>query len=167
MVARHQHGISGDAVTFVENHDVATNHFAAGDSHALALADHERARARQIPQRLQRLLAPALLDDGDGHGDRREAEKHQGLAQFAEHAIDQCRGDQQGEHRLADDIRGDAQRSAPVGSRQLVEPFFRQASSRLGSSQARREIWKHRVAPTRLFAGGRVPVFVRRPADAG
>ncbi len=85
-----------------------------------AVADHQRPRARQVAQRLQRPLGAPLLDDGDAHDDEDEAEQHQGVRRLAHGQVERARSDQHEEHRLADHLQGDGQeppRSSASGAR--------------------------------------------------
>ena len=78
-----QEAVRRHAVALGEDDEVAPHHLAARDAAVHAVADDEGARARQVPQRLERPLRAPLLDDGDGHDHEHEAEQHQGVGRLA------------------------------------------------------------------------------------
>jgi hypothetical protein len=62
--------IGRDAIPLAENNEVTADNLSAGNTLATALADDERARARQVAQSLQNALGSCFLyhSDHDGHG---------------------------------------------------------------------------------------------------
>ena len=85
---------------------------APGDAQRRAVANHQRARAGQVAQRLERALGLALLHHGDRHHHHDRGSEHQRLAHVAEQEVDQRAGDEQQEHRLAQDLERDGERAA-------------------------------------------------------
>ena len=111
-----------------EDDEVAAHHLAPGDAPMHAVADDERARARQVAQRLERSLGAPLLDDGDGHDHEHEAEQHQRVGRLAHEEVEAPGGDEHEEHRLAGDLEGDGQQAPLLLGRQLVRAFCLQAA---------------------------------------
>ena len=102
---------------------------------ALAVAHHQRARARQVAQRLERALGLALLHHGDrDHHDDRGGQ-HQRLVHVADHEVERRRGDEQQEHRLAHHAERERSQAAPPGRRQRVAPFGGEARRRFGRAE--------------------------------
>ena len=56
-------------------------------------AHDERARARQVAQRVQRPLGLPLLVEGDADDDEDEAEEHERLLHVAEDEVERAAGD--------------------------------------------------------------------------
>ena len=107
VIAGHQDPVCGDTIALGDHDDVAAHHFPARNADSLAVANHQRAWAGELAQRIECLFTAPLLDDGDGHGDGREGEQHQCVAAFAQYSVDHRRRNQQREHRLADDFTDD------------------------------------------------------------
>jgi hypothetical protein len=55
--------ICRDAISFGEDHEISRHHLSPRDASTLAVTDHQRARAGEIPERLERMLR-ACLNDG-------------------------------------------------------------------------------------------------------
>ena len=70
-------GVGRDAVALGEHDEVAAHDLAARDAPPPAVADDERARARQVAQRLERPLGLPLLEERDAHDDEDEGQQQQ------------------------------------------------------------------------------------------
>jgi len=140
VVRLDQRRIGGDAVAFAQHQQVAAHHLAPGDAQLLPVADHQRTRAAEIAQRLERALAAALLHHGDRDRDQHEDQQHRRLAVVAEQQVEQAGGDQQAEHRFARDLERDAPGRAPLRRRQLVGAVCGQARGGLGRAQPMRRV---------------------------
>jgi hypothetical protein len=64
-----QGGVRRDAVSFGEDDDVAAHHLSTEDTSPLPVADDQRSRAGEIPERGDGASGPPLLDDRDHHDD--------------------------------------------------------------------------------------------------
>ena len=73
-----------------EHDQIAAHHFPTGDALAHAVADNERARARQVAQGLQHALGARLLHDGDDDGERGEGEQDERFLQVAEREVNRA-----------------------------------------------------------------------------
>ncbi len=123
--------VAGDAVAFGKQHDVVDHELASGDPARLPVAQHQRARARQVAQRLQRSFRAPLLDEGDAHHDKDEAEQHECFVAVAQHHVDGAAGHQQQEHRLGDHFAQQAQHAALFRHRQFVGAVQRETPARV------------------------------------
>ncbi len=65
FVARQTTRVRGNAVALGKHEEIADDDVAPGDAPLLAVADHERPRARQVAQRFQRAFALAFLSERD------------------------------------------------------------------------------------------------------
>jgi len=124
------------AIAFLHAQQIACNYVAAGNHAPLAVAQNLRARARQLAQRLERALGPALLIERDrDHHEHREQERQRFL-DVAERDVDHTRTDQQQEHRLAHDFPRDRPGAARFRRRQLVGSVACEARRRFDAGQA-------------------------------
>ena len=121
------HRVGRDAIALGEHEKVADHDLAPGDAPLLAVADHERPRARQITQRLERTLALAFLDERDADDHEHEREQHRRFALVAQQQIDDAAGDQQQEHRLAHDVGRDREHAPRLRRGQFVGTVAREA----------------------------------------
>src|SRR3954466_4796932 len=140
MIPGHQHAVGGNPVAFRDHDDVTSNDLPTGNADTLAITKHERAGTGEVAERFERFFATSLLDDGDGYGDGGEAQQHEGFTKLSQHAVDHCRGDQQREHGLADDVDRYASRGTAIRGWQLVEPFPTKPLTSFGDAQPRREV---------------------------
>ncbi len=99
--------IGRDAIALGEHDPIAARHLAAGDPFSLAVADHQRAWAGQVAQGLENPLCAGFLNDGDDDRQVGEDQQDQRLTPVAERQIDETAGNQQREHRLAQDFEDD------------------------------------------------------------
>ena len=83
-----ERGVSRNAVALGEDDDVAADHLAPGDAPLPAVADHQRPRAGQVAQGIERPLGPALLDDGDAHHDEDEPQEQGRVHGFAHEQVE-------------------------------------------------------------------------------
>ncbi len=102
----HRHGLAGekgfirrelalkqlsvccDTVAFVQHEQVAAHHIASCDARLLSVADHQRARRREIAQRLQGALRLAFLGQGDANDHEHEGKEENGFGLVAQQQID-------------------------------------------------------------------------------
>ena len=96
---------------------------------------HQRARARQVAQRGQRVLGAPLLQNRDRNDDEDRDGEDQGFADVAQHHIDRRRRDQQQKHRFGQHFARDRSR-APLVARQLVGSAGLKAPGGFRSRQA-------------------------------
>ena len=136
VLAFDERRVRGNAIAFGKNDDVAARHFPARYSLALAVADDERARARQVPKRFQNVLGASLLNHGDDDGQVGEHEQDQRLAPVAERQIDDPAREEQRDHRLAHHLEHDLERRAAVRPREFVVAFGLQPRLSFGFAQA-------------------------------
>ena len=108
------------AVPFVQDDDIAANDLASRNAFLLPVPDDKGARARQIAQRIERPLGLALLVQRDAHDHEDEPEQHERFLHVAQKQIDRAAADEEQEHRLAHDARGDGEDAAPLRGRKLV-----------------------------------------------
>ncbi len=135
---RLERGVRRHAVALLHAQQIPDDHFPSGDRSPFAVAQHLRARARELAQRVERTLGLALLVERDAdHHEHRRGER-QRLAQVAEREIDRRRPDQQQEHRLAHHLPRDRPRPARPGRRQLVVAVAREARGGLPGRQRAR-----------------------------
>ena len=100
-------------------------------------ADHQRARAGKIAQRLQRPLGLALLVQRQSHDDEDEAQQHQRLAGIAQQQVHGSASDQQQKNRFAHHRESDGEQAAGFCGGQLVVSVLRQAARGFVLGQAR------------------------------
>ena len=136
VLAFDERSIRGNTIAFGKNDDVAARHFAAWNSFALAVANDQRARTRQVPKRFQNALGARFLNDGDYDGEVGEDEKDQSFPPVAQRQVDDAAGDQQGEHRLAQNLEHNSQRRAAVRPRKFVVAFGLQPCLSFGFAEA-------------------------------
>ena len=68
-------GVGGDAVALGDQDDVAGHQQAGVEAGPGAVAADHGVRARQVAERVERALGPALLDDGDADDERRRSRR--------------------------------------------------------------------------------------------
>ena len=112
-----QHAVGGDAVALGHQHDIAAHDLAAGNTPALAGADHQGTRARHRAQGIEHPFTADLLDDGDRNRQRGEGEQDGAAQQVAQSDIDRTPSQQEAEHRLPQDFQSDPPRAPPTGSK--------------------------------------------------
>jgi hypothetical protein len=117
------------AITLCDDHKVAADDLAPWNALTLSSSDHERPRACHGTQRIEHAFAPGLLNDGDRHRKRGKEEQDRAFQEVAQQQIYDGGTDQEGEHRLAQDLRDDVQRSASSCGGKFVSPFSDQSSS--------------------------------------
>ena len=118
--AGQQHGVGRHPVAFGQLDQVAGHHIAAGHAYASPVPDHERARARQVTQRIERPLGATLLHQGDAHHEHHEAQQHRGFARITEQQVEGAACDQQQEHRFGRHPRRDLHDRTRPSCRQFV-----------------------------------------------
>ncbi len=145
IVGGAQHRVGRNAVAFRKQDDVAAHHLAARNAPVGTVADHQGARAGQVPQGFQHALGPAFLDDGDADRGAGKEEKEQRLFQASQQQVDDTGAQQQREHRLADGGGSDLWQAAAFLLRQLVGAFGRQPRLGLLTGQSARRRIDHRA----------------------
>ena len=65
VLAFDKRSVCGNTIAFGKHDHVAARHFPAGNPFALAVANDQRARTRQVPKRFQNALGARFLNDGD------------------------------------------------------------------------------------------------------
>ena len=105
---------------------------------------------RQVPERFQDALGARFLDHCDHDGEVREDKEDQGFAPVAERQVDDPASDQQGEHRLAQNLEHDSQGRAAVRSRKFVVAFGLQPRLSFGFAEAAHAA--HRSHPAMMLA---------------
>jgi len=103
---------------------------ACGDAPALAVAQHQRARARQVAQRFQGALGLLFLKNSNRQDDKDRGKQHRGFTNVAECQVNQRAGHQQQEHRLTGHADSDGEGGSARCRREFVitlagEPFTR------------------------------------------
>ncbi len=154
--------VGGNAIPLGEDDRIAADHLPSRDAPFGAAPDDERARARQVPQGLERSFGLPLLIEGDRHDDEDEAEEHEPLRRVPEREIDGAAGDEQEEHRLAGHAEGDARHRTARRRGQLVRPVAREPARGLLLGEPRDRIGgacagsiAHGAPGARRAAGGR------------
>ncbi len=132
-------GVGGHAVALLQKEKIAPHHLPPGNADFFTAPDHERAGARQVPERFQGPFGLPLLVEGDAHDDEDKPQQHQRLPDLARQKIDQAAGQKKQEHRLPDNLPGDAPDPALPGGGKLVVAVFRKAPLDLFIAQAGRE----------------------------
>ena len=123
--------IRRDAITFGKDHEVAGYNLTPRDAPALAVTDHESARAREIAERLERMLRASGLDDRDRHHHEHEAEQHQCVGRLPEEKVHDARRDEHEEHGLAHHLEDDGEQVAFLLRRELVRSVLIQTRARI------------------------------------
>ena len=83
-----QDGVGRYPVSFGNNDEVATHDVPAGDSLALAVANHQGARAGEVAQRIQNPLSARLLHHGDHDRHGGEGDQDDSFFQVTKRQID-------------------------------------------------------------------------------
>ena len=120
--------VGRDAIAFGEDHEIAAHNLTPRDAPAFAVTDHEGARAREIAERLERMLRASCLDDRDRHDDEHEAEQHQRVGRLPEEEVHDARRDEHEEHGLAHHLEDDGEQVALLLRRKLVRSVLLQTS---------------------------------------
>jgi len=120
--------VSRDAIAFGEDHEISRYNLTPRDAPALAVTDHEGARAREIAERLERMLRASCLNDRDRHHDEHEAEQHQRVGWLPEKKVHNARRDQHEEHGLAHHLEDDREQVALLLRKKLVRSVLLQTS---------------------------------------
>ena len=114
-------------VALGQQHEVAQHQFATGDAPRLPTAQHQRTRAGEFAQGLQRALAAPLLHKADRHHDEHKAQQHQRFLRVAQYQVEQAAGHQQQKHRFGHHLDQQVPEAARTGDRQLIRALARQA----------------------------------------
>ena len=96
------------------------NDVTSGNPHRNAVADDQCARARQIAQRLQRVLGLLRLVQRDADDDADRAKNGDRLFQITQEQIYDAGRNEQEQHRLTHDIDGDRQQRPRLRGGKLV-----------------------------------------------
>ena len=72
--------VGGHAISLGDDQDVTAGDLTPGHTATDASPDDQSARTGQVPQRIQRPLRAALLDNRDRHDDENKPEQHQCVA---------------------------------------------------------------------------------------
>jgi hypothetical protein len=138
-VVLEQPHVRGHAVAFAQQHHVAAHHLGPGNAALDPVAHDQRARAREVAQRLQRALGAPLLHhrDGDDHDDG--GREHQRLDAIPQQQVDRGRPDEQEEHRLAQHVGHEPGQAMPLRRGQGVGTLAREPNRSLGRSEAHRK----------------------------
>src|SRR5579871_5657658 len=115
--------ICRNPVAFVEHEDIASHDLAPGDTASLSRAEHQRTRARQIPESVQCMLRASLLDDSNAHHDKDEAKEHKRIFRLAHDQIEGTCPNQQHEHWLTCNLQRDVRNRTGLRRGQLVCTF--------------------------------------------
>ena len=134
ILATEENGIGRYPVAFGENDEIAPHDVPAGDPPALAVANDERTRAREVAQRFQHALGPCLLHHGDHDRHGREGDQDDRLLQVAKRQVNDAADQKQRQHRLAQYLDRYAKRCAPIRLGKLVVPFGLQPRRCIGFS---------------------------------
>ena len=130
-----QQRVGGNAVALVQHEQIAAHHLAPGNALFLAVADHQRARGRQVAQGFERALGLAFLRQRDADDHKHKAQQEQRLAPVAQRQVDAASGQQHEKHGLGNHVPHDGQRGLGRAARQQVGAFGGEAAGRLGSAQ--------------------------------
>ena len=136
-----QDPVRGQAIALSQHQQVADDDLAARNPPALAIAHHQRARARQIAQRLKRALGPCFLDNGDADRKTGEGGKESGLRRVAQGEVETARAEQQREHRLPQRVEQDARHGSPPAARQFVGAIAAEPGPCLSLAQPGRRVF--------------------------
>jgi hypothetical protein len=127
IAALDEHGVGRDAIALGQDDEIAANDLAPGDARALPVADHERARAAQVAQRLEHALGARFLHDRDEDGHRGERDEHDRFLQAADDQVDDAAAEQEREHGLAQHVGDDAPDGAAAAAGEFVVALGLQA----------------------------------------
>ena len=136
ILALQEHGVGRHPVAFGKDDEVAPHDVAAGDPLALAVANDERAGAREIAQRFQHALGARLLHHGDHDRHRGEGDQDDRLLQIAERQVNDAADQEQRQHRFAQHLDRYAKRRAPIGLGKFVVPLGLQPRRGIGFAEA-------------------------------
>ena len=128
VVARKDHGICRNSIPFGQYHEVIGDDLSARNSLSLPATDHQRPRAGEVTQGLQRPLRLSFLVKSDAQHHEDKAEEHQGFLHVPQDQVDRAAGQQQKEHRLSDHIPGGRKNAAALGRGKLVVAVLLQAT---------------------------------------
>jgi len=120
--------VGRDAIPFGEDHEISSYNLTPRDAPALAVTDHESARAREIAERLERMLRASCLNDRDCHHYEHEAEQHQRVGWLPEEKVHNARRHEHEEHGLAHHLEDDGEQVALLLRRKLVRSVLLQTS---------------------------------------
>ena len=148
MAAPEDRGVGRHPIALGQDDEVVAHELAARDADAAPLADHERARAREVPERLERPLRLSLLHERQAHDEDHEAEQHHRFLAVAEGQVDPAAHQQQERHGLPQEADHAREDGAPLAARQLVEPIVPLALEHVGRSEAGERVC--RVLPGRV-----------------
>ncbi len=153
-VACHQPAIGRNTVSFVQHHKIAPHHLAGGDPLALAIANHQRARAGQVAQGFQCAFGARLLHHGDDDREAGKGHQDQRFVNVAQGQVNSARHQQQHQHRFAQHIHHNGKGASFAAVRQFVEALCAQALGRLRCGQARASCRGlcHAMPPARMAA---------------
>jgi len=136
QLAVEQQGVGSDAVALAQHQQVAADHVAPGDALLGAIAHHQRARGRQVAQRLQGALRAPFLHQRDGYDHEHGAEQEQCLAPVAQRQVDAASGQQHQEHGLGEHLAHDGGVGFRRAAGQLVGAVARQPLGSFLAAQA-------------------------------
>ena len=92
------------SVAFGEHDDISPNDLSPGYTEFGAASDDQRAGAAQIAKAFQDALGSSLLDQRDRDRCRGKPDQDNRVEQLPYHKVDRGSGEQQREHRLAQQI---------------------------------------------------------------
>ena len=162
ILATQKNGIGRHPVAFGKNDEVAPHDVAAGDPPALAVANDERAGAREVAQRFQHALGPRLLHHGDHDRHGREGDQDDRLLQVAERQVNDAADQKQRQHRLAQHLDRYSKRRAPIRLRKLVVPLGLQPRRCIGFGEAGKRLHRSKIRYRRHPIGVHLAAFVER-----
>ena len=160
VVGGNQQRIGRHPVAFAQQQQVAAHHVTPRDTQVLAIAHHQRARAGEVAQGLDRAFGLAFLVQRQAKRDQHETEQREAFLQVAEREVQGTRAEQQQEHRFAHSLGDDRQQRAALAARQRVGAVFGQPARRVGAAQAGADA---RTVGGRLIAARHAHPAVDRP----
>jgi hypothetical protein len=122
--------VGGYTIALAKNYQVTAHDVSSGNPTANALPNDKRARRGEIAQSLKNVFGACLLYDSDGYGKGCECQQDESFGEVSQQKVSNAADQEQGKHRLAQDIHDDAQQRCLPGARNLVGTVLR--SPRLG-----------------------------------
>jgi hypothetical protein len=116
-------GVGRHPVALGQNDEVTSHDVPTGDPPALAVANDERAGAREVAQRFEHALGPRLLHHGDHDRHRREGDQDDRLLQVAERKVNDAADQKQRQHWFTQHLDRYSKWCAPIRLGKLVVPL--------------------------------------------
>ncbi len=165
--APQDNAVGRHAIALRDGKDVAADDLATRDAPLAALADHERPRAREVPQRVEGAFRLLVLVEADADDHRDRDEQHRRFAHVAQHHVYGDAPEQEQDHRLTHDVERDVDDPSPVAGRQLVRTVAPQALGRGSFAESREPLDVAVGAQGRAFFATVGPSVKGKPCPFG